>query len=1557
MAKSKRKAAVAHPAVKKALKKTVKALNGSLDSVTTNKGGRLKEELRYGRVLVAEADLEHATPAIEILEEAGYMVTVEADGRHVVDTLIEQDFDAILLAIDLPLANGFTITKTVRDQEKTKRMKSAKRRADAIKLAEANGQPLPSALPDPRELVPLPVIAFTEKASPDDLRMYMQAGMDGCVSKPVDEGALLNTMRAAIPFHLTKLELDEDENENELGRSRGGAMVSTKGGAMGVLKGSSACAAEGLATSSMAHPGGAVFGALQVDADTSVPYCVVDIPPPKGPPPFFNLVVCHDIFDTYERMKIFLQPIFARYPGAQVLLWNYPGQAYSEWREEQLLNNEYLASLLQHLLLHLGQDGTGEFDSSRPFYLMGFGSGGSVATFYASHYTSLSMRALVLFNSFSHVDAYLAGILHDCMNVFGCAPETRPDLPVYFHARFLFSPSYLAQVSTPLALNIYTAVHNPITVRGRVQLCFGALSHVDTRAVLGEIDVPTICIQSTQNNLVKPLHTDPYVTRRGGETRSIHQSLLDPSKTCVMWVNAGHELFQEAKSQVTMLLEQLVSGYHEKNDVVYTMSSQEVGPTGDGDGRPGTGSSKPMCAVAAAAAAGAAGVAKPVATEDSYIDNVLGTMGEIQAEGNHKALGASLRSEGQVSLKGKVNLPFLCNYISKLKPHTQGDDHGLMQSTWDGNMGEVFGEGWEEYRTGVTTGYSIAMSASSSLKGRTNGRCQRMLDESDEDLNATAGTGRGRQQLHKQTNPMEGIKGSKVMVGSILDAAHPAFERQDSLVYGFGAGSKIYPQPAEFPEVREYMTWRLKRNKKRLHRLDQAARKIQGVMRTYRAYKMVQGMREERAVIYLQRIYRGWRGRLQFLAELRVIWAAQIVQRNWRGMAGRRWFQLMRVQCAACGHIQRVWRGAIARRYVKRLCRGRNRGATKMQAMMRGVWGRRAAFRLRLETLAARTVQRAFRGYIGRRRADRERDKYLFSKSQSQGIEFGRQMLLEHKLHATRLQSEVQLLTQEKVEAEEAVEATMEEISEFEEGVTILEKEMHQLSKIETEAAGVLDEEARFELREQKIRLDKEFGVMLGKIADRKDRLQHMEKKLSTLDRLRLGKEEELRTLERKLVVLLEEQQRELENIRQRQERKGKLLLDGESQNSGVGGMAGGGGGGYSGPSARDKRQAAQLMQSTETLMKFGFMSMSMTYFSSLNMIRAMRTVGASDTIMAAVTSNAAKQDMQTGSSGGGDKAQAMADNEKLGAQPFQPSFKAGELPGSQTLRVSAWSVDDVARWLQTLSLPQYQEAFIDAAVDGAFLYDLNNDDLKNTLGVEHRLHRKKLINSIERLKRAELERDRQLTLAYVVNGQRADGGVGGDSLSPGAANDEGGFGAAAEALGTTVNPDVARGADGEPVARPPLDFKECLHLTRHGKYKKLKEILEQLPNRLFEKSLVRVQYVADIGTSYQEGYEKEPFNMNKTDEHGNTLLMIASQNGNLKVSKLFIQKGANPNHQNKQGQTAGHYATAYQFFELVGWLFDPAEVGADDTLENKFGLGPYDGLHLDGEAPALLEG
>jgi hypothetical protein len=300
-----------------------------------------------------------------------------------------------------------------------------------------------------------------------------------------------------------------------------------------------------------------------------------------------------------------------------------------------------------------------------------------------------------------------------------------------------------------------------------------------------------------------------------------------------------------------------------------------------------------------------------------------------------------------------------------------------------------------------------------------------------------------------------------------------------------------------------------------------------------------------------------------------------------------------------------------------------------------------------------------------------------------------------------------------------------------------------------------MDEDSRFELREQKMRLDREFGEMLSKIANRKDMLVDLEKKLAAIDKTRQAKEEDLRTLERKLVVLLEDQQKELNAIRRKQDVRGALLAASHSELSratttGVsavakGGTAGGiGGGGYSGgPSLQEKKQAAQLMQSTETLMKFGFMSMSMTYFSSLNMIKALRTVSAQDTVMAALADVHAQRAVGLDTSGG--LPSSAPKNPLVEKEAKVNRLKPGQLPGQQTLQVSSWSVEDVAKWLQTLSLGQYSEAFIDSAVDGEFLYDLTDDDLKNTLGIEHRLHRKKILNCVNRLKMAEAQNESRL--------------------------------------------------------------------------------------------------------------------------------------------------------------------------------------------------------------------
>lgn len=150
----------------------------------------------------------------------------------------------------------------------------------------------------------------------------------------------------------------------------------------------------------------------------------------------------------------------------------------------------------------------------------------------------------------------------------------------------------------------------------------------------------------------------------------------------------------------------------------------------------------------------------------------------------------------------------------------------------------------------------------------------------------------------------------------------------------------------------------------------------------------------------------------------------------------------------------------------------------------------------------------------------------------------------------------------------------------------------------------------------------------------------------------------------------------------------------------------------------------------------------------------------------------------------------------------------------------------------------------------------------------------------------------------------------------------------------------------------PNIPIEELISLVRHSKLATIKEALDYMPNKKFDKSLVQVPFVVDFGTVYINGYDRLPFHLNKVDDYGNTMLGLACQNGNMKLCKFLISKGANPNHQNKNGQTPAHFAIAYKFFDLSTYLF---ENGGDDTIENRFGLSPYDGLSSEGGESADL--
>lgn len=79
------------------------------------------------------------------------------------------------------------------------------------------------------------------------------------------------------------------------------------------------------------------------------------------------------------------------------------------------------------------------------------------------------------------------------------------------------------------------------------------------------------------------------------------------------------------------------------------------------------------------------------------------------------------------------------------------------------------------------------------------------------------------------------------------------------------------------------------------------------------------------------------------------------------------------------------------------------------------------------------------------------------------------------------------------------------------------------------------------------------------------------------------------------------------------------------------------------------------------------------------------------------------------------------------------------------------------------------------------------------------------------------------------------------------------------------------------------------------------------------------------------------------TDEFGNTILIIACQNGHKRVAKAALRRGADINAGNARGNTGLHFCFAYGYGDTLGSYL--ISKGADPTVLNYSGLNCYEGL------------
>ena len=95
-----------------------------------------------------------------------------------------------------------------------------------------------------------------------------------------------------------------------------------------------------------------------------------------------------------------------------------------------------------------------------------------------------------------------------------------------------------------------------------------------------------------------------------------------------------------------------------------------------------------------------------------------------------------------------------------------------------------------------------------------------------------------------------------------------------------------------------------------------------------------------------------------------------------------------------------------------------------------------------------------------------------------------------------------------------------------------------------------------------------------------------------------------------------------------------------------------------------------------------------------------------------------------------------------------------------------------------------------------------------------------------------------------------------------------------------------------------------------------------------------------DLETVLDEGVQ-----IDTQDEYGNTLLILACQQGNKRMAKFLLRRGAQINAQNNLGNTVLHYLHEYKNDSLFEYM---KQKGADDSLVNSDGTTCYEGLKKD---------
>jgi two-component system, sensor histidine kinase and response regulator len=161
------------------------------------------------RILLVEDNPVNRKSVQMMLENKVKNIFIADNGLEAVKLFKEEDFDLILMDVQMPIMDGLEATRIIRKTEDGERRTEGERQRQGIKADHSVCDPSSGIRPAARKRIP--IIALTANAMAGDREKCLEAGMDGYISKPVRKNELLKVIQ----------EYFSGDHEQEKSKSRG----------------------------------------------------------------------------------------------------------------------------------------------------------------------------------------------------------------------------------------------------------------------------------------------------------------------------------------------------------------------------------------------------------------------------------------------------------------------------------------------------------------------------------------------------------------------------------------------------------------------------------------------------------------------------------------------------------------------------------------------------------------------------------------------------------------------------------------------------------------------------------------------------------------------------------------------------------------------------------------------------------------------------------------------------------------------------------------------------------------------------------------------------------------------------------------------------------------------------------------------------------------------------------------------------------------------------------------------------------------------------------------